>query len=119
MKDTFHLLIHPPGSIPMAIFEIVLSGEELSLRKDTTAAVIKLYGATVISWQSEGVEKLYMSPKAILDNTAAIRGGIPIVFPQFGQPQKTMKSHGFARNSMWKLESQEASDYYACVKLFL
>ncbi len=103
----------------MAIFEIVLSGEELSLRKDTTAVVIKLYGATIISWQSEGVEKLYLSPKAILDNSAAIRGGIPVVFPQFGQPLKTMKSHGFARNLMWNLESEDAQEDYASVKLIL
>jgi D-hexose-6-phosphate mutarotase len=27
----------------------------------------------------------------------AIRGGIPVVFPQFGQPDAAMAQHGFAR----------------------
>jgi D-hexose-6-phosphate mutarotase len=41
---------------------------------------------------------------------AAIRGGVPLVFPQFGQPQKTMASHGFARISHWALGQSDAQD---------
>ena len=40
----------------------------------------------------------------------AIRGGIPLVFPQFGQPKKEMSQHGFARNSNWELAEELATD---------
>lgn len=38
------------------------------------------------------------------------RGGIPIVFPQFSQPDKSMSQHGFARNSLWNVESHKIED---------
>jgi glucose-6-phosphate 1-epimerase len=43
---------------------------------------ILLYGATVISWKSAGGEEnLWLSEKALLDGSKAVRGGIPVVFP--------------------------------------
>lgn len=45
-----------------------------------------------------------MSPGAIFDGKKAIRGGVPVVFPQFGQPDKAMAQHGFARSSLWSVE---------------
>lgn len=43
---------------------------------------ILLYGATVISWKSaSGKENLFLSSKAHLDGSKAVRGGIPLVFP--------------------------------------
>lgn len=43
---------------------------------------VLLHGATVISWKTaEGKENLYVSSKARLDGSKAVRGGIPIVFP--------------------------------------
>ena len=44
-----------------------------------------------------------MSSLAKLDGSKAVRGGIPIVFPQFGRPDERMAQHGFARNNLWKL----------------
>lgn len=69
-------------------------------------AEICLFGATVTSWQhgDSGVERLFVSTKAILDGSKAIRGGIPVVFPQFGQPKPQMSQHGFARNSLWTVK---------------
>ncbi len=74
------------------------------------SALVHLWGATVTSWHSNGVERLFLSESAIYDtrssNKKPIRGGIPIVFPQFGegspenQPSK-MTQHGFARTSRW------------------
>ena len=58
---------------------------------------ILLFGATVISWIFNGRERLFVSETAVWDGKKAIRGGIPLVFPQFGQPLKTMSQHGFAR----------------------
>jgi len=41
-----------------------------------------------------------MSPKAVYAVGKALRGGIPVVFPQFG-PGK-LPQHGFARNRLWR-----------------
>ena len=75
---------------------------------DTT--VIALHGAQVISWntQREG-EHFFLSPKAVWDGQAAVRGGVPICFPQFNQRGPLVK-HGFARNLPWSLESSELHD---------
>lgn len=65
---------------------------------------IYLFGCTITSWIHEGLEKLFLSPTTPFDGVKAIRGGIPIVFPQFGQPSGSiMPQHGFARTSLWRL----------------
>ena len=45
---------------------------------------VLLYGATVISWKCKGKENLFLSSKAHLDGSKAVRGGIPLVFPVSG-----------------------------------
>lgn len=72
----------------------------LSYGEDCRVEVF-LLGATVTSWICDGREKLYLSPNAVFNNSKAIRGGIPLVFPQFGQPNSIMPQHGFARTSKW------------------
>ena len=79
--------------------------------KGVATVEVLLYGATVISWQSsppdstEQKEHLFVSSKAALDGSKPVRGGIPIVFPCFGQPtleaHKGLPQHGYARNSKW------------------
>jgi len=65
---------------------------------------IYLFGCTITSWINGGSEKLFLSPTTPFDGVKAIRGGIPIVFPQFGQPSGSiMPQHGFARTSLWRL----------------
>lgn len=60
------------------------------------------YGAHLTSYRtSAGKELLFLSRDAILDGSKAIRGGIPLCFPQFGQPDKSMPQHGFLRNNYW------------------
>lgn len=77
-----------------------------------TSVSISLFGATTLSWKVNGEEKLWLSEKAILDGTKAVRGGIPIVFPRFGPPNpdhaatKALPQHGFARNSKWEFLGQ-------------
>jgi glucose-6-phosphate 1-epimerase len=76
---------------------------------------ILLFGATVISWKSgsaqssEPVERLFVSKKAALDGSKAVRGGIPVVFPCFGAPthaeHSRLSQHGFARNEVWTYDS--------------
>jgi len=80
--------------------------EEIIVRVGNDSFTISTWGASVISWVCDGQERLFLSPMAIRDGPKAIRGGIPVVFPQFG-PGK-MKQHGFARISNWTLAKQEA-----------
>src|SRR5690606_35669711 len=47
-------------------------------------------------------ELLFLSSKAVFDGSKPIRGGIPIVFPQFGKGP--LPQHGFARNQSWIFE---------------
>jgi glucose-6-phosphate 1-epimerase len=79
---------------------------------------VLLYGATVISWKSSGgkTENLWLSDKAALDGSKAVRGGIPVVFPVFGPPPKsghptsTLPQHGFARNQRWEFLGKSTSE---------
>lgn len=69
---------------------------------DGAVAEISLHGAHVLSWQpSPGRERLYLSPRASFADGAAIRGGIPVIFPQFGG-RGSMVKHGFARVLDWR-----------------
>ena len=76
---------------------------ELKNKNGTGIVKIHPFGATVISWIVDDEEQLFVSSKAIWNQSKAIRGGIPLVFPQFG-PGK-MKQHGFARVSLWKIDN--------------
>ena len=60
------------------------------------------HGGTITSWKvAGGREMLLLSRKAVFNGKKAIRGGIPLVFPQFG-PGK-LANHGFARTSTWNV----------------
>ncbi|ODQ65369.1 galactose mutarotase-like protein [Nadsonia fulvescens var. elongata DSM 6958] len=75
-----------------------------------TSVKILHYGATVLSWKVNGQEKLWLSEKAHLDGSKAVRGGIPLVFPVFGKKTEgataTLPQHGFARNNIWEFLGQ-------------
>ena len=62
--------------------------------------VVAQHGAHVLSWVAGGRERLYLSPKSVMDGQAAIRGGIPVCFPQFNM-RGDLPKHGFARNLPW------------------
>ncbi|KAI5055214.1 hypothetical protein GOP47_0030359 [Adiantum capillus-veneris] len=68
------------------------------------SAVINLYGGQVTSWKnSRGDELLFLSNKATYKPSKAIRGGIPICFPQasnFG----SLEQHGLARCRVWSID---------------
>ncbi|KAK7116293.1 uncharacterized protein [Littorina saxatilis] len=69
-------------------------------RGNGTRVIVHLHGATVLSWQCNGVEHLFLSSTSVFDNKKAIRGGIPVIFPQFG-PWSLGPQHGFARTKRW------------------
>lgn len=68
------------------------------------AVVVARHGAQVLSWTSGGTERLYLSPQALMDGHSAIRGGVPICFPQFNQ-RGPLPKHGFVRNMAWQPEN--------------
>ena len=76
----------------------------LTLRaEDGATATIHRHGAHVTSWcPADGEERLYLSERSGFEGDAAIRGGIPIIFPQFAT-EGPLPRHGFARTSTWLL----------------
>ena len=92
-----------------------LPAVELALPQGDTLRVT-LHGAQVLSWVSGGQERLYLSPKSTMDGQAAIRGGVPVCFPQFNQrgPQaERLPKHGFARNVAWLADVPELGAEHA------
>lgn len=72
------------------------------------SAEICLHGGHVTAFQPNGEKPLiWLSPTATFDSKKAIRGGIPICWPWFGDhptdPEKP--AHGFARSSLWEVVS--------------
>ncbi|XP_074642557.1 uncharacterized protein LOC141899867 [Tubulanus polymorphus] len=89
---------------------ISVDDDEIVLHRNKNCnATIRRYGATVISWVSAGKQRLFLSEEAHLKNNKAIRGGIPLVFPNFG-PWKLGPQHGFARIKMWNLETDPVKE---------
>lgn len=94
---------------------------------DGAEATITLYGAHLVSWKTPpspqasaagavglqapaAQERLFLSTLSTLDGSRAIRGGVPVIFPQFAERGSGMR-HGFARVSTWRvLESGEQDD---------
>ena len=78
--------------------------------KSGASAQVHPCGATICSFKTSSQrELLFLSREAKLDGSKAIRGGIPLVFPQFGQPDKSYPQHGFLRDNTWEVD--ESSKY--------
>lgn len=58
-------------------------------------------GAHLMRWVTEGVDRLWMSPASDPGQPDALRGGVPVLFPQFGTFGDLPK-HGFARTARWR-----------------
>lgn len=81
------------------------------------------FGGHVTSWiDADGIERLWMSelssdPSAE-DPGAPIRGGVPVLFPQFGTLGSGIK-HGFARSSTWSVVRASSGGPVAEIELEL
>ncbi|MDL2355330.1 MAG: D-hexose-6-phosphate mutarotase [Pseudomonadota bacterium] len=70
---------------------------------DGAQAIVTLFGAHLVSWRNaDGRQRLFCSERSALDGSRAIRGGVPVIFPQFNERGPGMR-HGFARVSDWAL----------------
>ena len=80
--------------------------------RDGAIAEAYALGAHVTSWRPApgDDERLFLSDRAEFRDGTAIRGGIPVIFPQFAE-EGPLPRHGFARTSMWTFASaQEEMD---------
>lgn len=77
--------------------------DRLHLRApDGARATVLLHGGQLISWvPAEGVEQLYLSPTSRAAPGQALRGGVPVIFPQFAA-QGSGPRHGLARTRAWQ-----------------
>lgn len=80
------------------------SGEDAVMLVHSSGATARItrHGAHVVSWvDPSGQERLYLSARARYGPGEAIRGGIPVVFPQFATGP--LPKHGFLRTRRWSL----------------
>lgn len=69
-----------------------------------------LHGGQVTSWEPVGQRGvIYCSPNAHWNDGIAIRGGVPVCFPWFGDKadNPSAPAHGFVRTKTWVLVSVE------------
>lgn len=78
------------------------------IHEEGNTAEIYLNGAHVTSWRSAGEEILFLSEKSRFSDGKPIRGGIPLIFPQFGPG--SLPQHGFARSSLWEIASTRVAE---------
>ena len=74
---------------------------------DGARAIATLQGAQLVSWTPPGGEEcLYVSERSPFEAGMPIRGGIPVVFPQFAD-RGPLAQHGFARTQEWTFTGVE------------
>ena len=81
---------------------------KIQITTPTALGEIYLHGAHVTSWKPSGEDEvLFLSPHSLYEEGMAIRGGVPICFPWFGDKADDPKApaHGFVRTKTWQLES--------------
>jgi len=70
---------------------------------DGARATVLLHGGHLVSWiPAGGQEQLYVSPASRYGEGAAVRGGVPVIFPQFSN-RGPLPRHGLLRTRRWKL----------------
>ncbi len=71
---------------------------------------IYLHGGHVTSWKPNGRDEvLFVSAHAVWQDGRAIRGGVPVCFPWFGNKADNDKApaHGLVRTRAWQLDAIE------------
>lgn len=72
---------------------------------DGACATVADHGGHLLSWQpAGGNERLFLSTASGFGAGQAIRGGVPVIFPQFGE-RGLGRRHGMARLLPWQFHS--------------
>jgi len=110
IKDRVVFFVTTEHTLPFARITLV----------DGSSAEICLQGAHCTQFRTgDGHAVLFLSKQAIFEERKPIRGGIPVIFPQFGPG--VLPQHGFARNELWSVANTNAdpSGSFASVTLEL
>jgi glucose-6-phosphate 1-epimerase len=94
---------------------------KVSISTAGAAGEMYLLGAEVTSWKPGGAEEvLFVSAASKWADGRAIRGGVPICFPWFGNKTDDPKApaHGFVRAKAWEIESIVRTGDAVTVSLF-
>jgi glucose-6-phosphate 1-epimerase len=68
---------------------------------DGAVLTVCAYGGQVLGWAPDGVtDRLWVSPTSDCGDGAALRGGVPVIFPQFSA-RGPLPKHGLARDRNW------------------
>jgi glucose-6-phosphate 1-epimerase len=89
---------------------------------DGAQATVLLHGGHIVSWiPAGGEEQLYLSPTAVAGPGQAVRGGVPVIFPQFEQrgPDVSLPRHGIARTRDWVVDAASQGKDYGQLTLAL
>lgn len=87
-------------------------------RPSGAQATILNHGAHLVSWcVADGLERLYLSPQSSFAPGKAVRGGVPVIFPQFSNfgPDHNAPRHGFARHRIWQ-RNKEVPGLCLCLR---
>jgi glucose-6-phosphate 1-epimerase len=91
------------------------------VRSSEAAGDMFLHGAHVTSWKPRGAEEvIFVSSQSRWEDGKAIRGGVPICFPWFGNKagDPGAPAHGFVRAKAWRLESIAEAGGVVTVSMF-
>jgi glucose-6-phosphate 1-epimerase len=81
----------------------------IEIRNDLASALISPHGGQILSYRpaEETSDLLFLSERAHFGPGKAIKGGIPICWPWFGQDpeSKGRQAHGFVRSLPWTIVS--------------
>lgn len=65
--------------------------------------LVSCYGGQILSWKTaDGRERLFLSESSVYIPGKALRGGVPVIFPQFSD-HGPFARHGFARRMEWRV----------------
>jgi glucose-6-phosphate 1-epimerase len=110
------------GSAGVVVARDTLGGlARMTVSRGAASVAVCFLGGTVVSYVGgDGRERLFLSKDAVLDGSKPLRGGIPLVFPQFGAgPFKGMASHGFARTATWAVAREPRTTASGLVEVAL
>jgi glucose-6-phosphate 1-epimerase len=75
----------------------------IDIQTPLATARVALQGAQVLAWRPDGMPPvLWLSGAAVFEPGKAVRGGIPVCWPWFGD-REGRPAHGFVRTRLWEL----------------
>ena len=88
------------------------------IRTPLATARVALQGAQVLAWRPDGVAPvLWLSGAAVFEADKAVRGGIPVCWPWFGD-RPGHSAHGFVRTRLWELRDIAIIGVGALISVF-